>query len=156
MTQLLCHLWGDYILQSDWMAENKTKADLPAVIHALLYSLPFVFFCHAAHHMAYAWTAIFMSHFFIDRLRLARYVVWAKNWMAPPVKWFLEPRGIGGVWTSTDNGLLEHARKAPTPPLSACPTGYPPEGHLWMNVWLLIIADNTLHLTINYLALRYL
>lgn len=35
-------------------------------------------------------------------------------------------------------------------------TGYPPDRPDWMTVWLMIVADNTLHLTINFLALRYL
>ena len=35
-------------------------------------------------------------------------------------------------------------------------TGYAPDVPPWLAVWLLIAADNTLHLTINFLALRYL
>jgi ABC-type multidrug transport system permease subunit len=33
---------------------------------------------------------------------------------------------------------------------------YPYNSVPWMSTWLLIVADNTLHLSINYLALRYL
>jgi hypothetical protein len=45
---------------------------------------------------------------------------------------------------------------APTPPFRACPTGYPPTTPIWLSTWLLIVADNTLHLAINYAALRWL
>jgi hypothetical protein len=162
MLQLLCHLWGDYILQSDWMAQNKTKANLPAVIHAALYSATFLLL----HPSGNALTMIFVTHYVIDRLRLARYVVYVKNWMSPPVKWFFEshdqfgvtppPLPHPGLWTNVDRGKVEHAFRRQMPPLSACPTGYPPETPAWMAVWLLIIVDTVLHLTINFLALRFL
>lgn len=158
MPQLLCHLFGDYVLQSDWMAQNKTKAHWPAFVHALLYSLLFLPLCLHAQTGWYrlgedgqwhfyqtsrfqwaAWLVIFGTHFLIDRYRLARYVVWAKNWLAPYSRTLWEQRMS---WKACER------------------TGYVPEDRggppAWMSVWLLIIADNTLHLTINYLALRYL
>jgi hypothetical protein len=121
MGQLLCHLWGDYILQSDWMAQHKTKSDLAALVHAVLYSLAFLVLDPSTLGLA----IIFVTHFFIDRFRLARFVVWAKNWMGPNL------------------------------PFSECSaTGYPSDRPAFMAVWLLIIADNVLHLTINFVALR--
>ncbi|MGW4803092.1 DUF3307 domain-containing protein [Kitasatospora sp. NPDC004272] len=39
---LLAHLAGDYLLQSDWMAAEKTKRWWPAWAHALTYGLPYV------------------------------------------------------------------------------------------------------------------
>lgn len=122
MTQLLAHLWGDYILQSEWMAQNKTKQSLAALIHALLYAATFLLLTR--HWLALA--VIVGTHFLIDRFRLARYAVWLKN---------------GGPFNSW--GFVS-------------PTGYPVETPPWLAVWLLIIADNTLHLSINYAALRWL
>lgn len=120
--QLVAHAVGDYILQSDWMANQKTRRTYAAAIHALAYSVPFLFL----HPSSGAWGAIVATHFVIDRWRLARYVVWAKNWPA-------------------------------TPPWRECAaTGYPPDRPAWMSVWLLIIADNTLHVLCNGLALAYL
>lgn len=152
MPQLLCHLFGDYILQSDWMAQNKTKEDRAAMIHALAYSLcfvPLVWFHGRDVRAAFVcWIVIFLTHFLIDRYRLARYVVWAKNWLAPWSREYL-PKG---EWENLDRYRLV----PPNPPLADCPTGYPPTVPPWMAVWLLIIADNTLHLAINYLALRCL
>jgi hypothetical protein len=130
MPQFLCHLWGDYILQSDWMAQNKAKRWFPATIHAFLYSLAFLLL----HPSLLAWCAICGTHLLIDRFRLARYVVWAKNWMAP---W-----GANLQWRNcSKTGYLDDDRLGPP---------------AWMAVWLLIIADNVLHLTINYAALRWL
>ena len=131
--QLLAHLIGDYVLQSNWMATEKTKRFLPAAVHALLYSLGFLFF----HPSLLAWSVILVTHFFIDRYRLARYVVWLKNFMCP-----LAP--------GTDNGSMN-------PPWNFCSkTGYSPDVPDWLAIWLLILVDNIMHIAINGLALRYL
>lgn len=121
--QLVAHAVGDYVLQSDWMANEKTKRIAVALIHAATYALPFVFLQPSFAAMA----VIVATHAAIDRYRLARYVVWAKNWLGPNRPW------------------------------SECvATGYPAERPAWLAVWLLIIADNLIHVTINALALRFL
>lgn len=122
--QLLAHLAGDYLLQSDWMAAEKTKRLSVAAVHALCYSLPFLLLRPSLA----AWAVIVATHAIIDRWRLARFVVWAKEWLSP---------------------------RRP-PPLTDCPTGYAADKPPWLAVWLLILADNTLHITINGLALRCL
>jgi hypothetical protein len=80
--QFLLHLTGDYLLQSDWMALEKTKRLWPAFCHALVYSLPFLLIGSWQ-----AWLVLFLTHLVIDRYRLARYVVYAKNFMAPRSWW---------------------------------------------------------------------
>ena len=123
MVQLLLHLTGDYVTQSDWMAVNKVRSSFAALCHVTLYSLPFL--------LIGDWKAVLViwaSHFLIDRFRLARYVVFAKNFMGRPFpKW-----------------------------ADCSATGYPSARPPWMAVWLLIVADNTMHLAINYAALRWL
>jgi len=121
--QLVAHAVGDYILQSDWMATEKTKQNAAAAAHAFTYTLPFLFLTTSPE----ALVAIMGTHFLIDRWRLARYVVWLKNWLGPNRPW------------------------------SECvATGYPADRPAWLTVWLLIIADNTLHVLCNGLALRFL
>ena len=59
------------MVQNSWMANNKTKAHFPAFVHALLYSITFIW-------IAPSWTAwgiIFVTHFLIDRYRLATYYI---------------------------------------------------------------------------------
>lgn len=125
MEQLLLHLVGDYLTQTDWMAREKTKRLWAALVHAFVYSLPFVFVFNLTW---LAWGVILGSHWVIDRFRLARYVVFAKNWITDrSLRW-------------TDCQL----------------TGYPSSTPMWLSVWLMIIADNTLHLSINYASLRWL
>lgn len=67
------------------------------------------------------------THIVIDRWRLAKHVTWLKNQVAP---------------------------KAFRPPHTA--TGYSDDKPQWMTVWLMILADNTLHLIINVAAVKWL
>lgn len=130
--QLLCHAIGDYVLQSDWMATEKTKKSIAALCHVLTYALPFLF-------LRPSWAGLSVivgTHFVIDRWRLARFLVRMKNHIGPP----------GGCLKSG----LESGCKFDTA------TGYPAETPPFLSIWLLIIADNVMHVTINGLALRYL
>jgi hypothetical protein len=125
MGQLLAHLVGDYILQTDRMATKKTSSWAWALFHAIAYGLPFLLLQPS--RLAFA--VIVLTHAVIDRYRLARFVVAAKN-------------------SVTDWDRRGEFFKSPT--------GYSPEAPAWLATWLLIIADNTLHLCINYGALRWL
>lgn len=143
--QFVAHLVGDYILQSDWMAQQKTKSHLPAAAHALTYALPFLF-------LRPSWAAlavIVSTHFVIDRWRLARFVVWAKNWLCPFWVTFQTMGPPGSDAPVRKQKFVWDWRDCQA-------TGYPPDAPPWLAVWLLIIADNTLHIIINGLALAYL
>lgn len=132
--QIVCHLVGDYILQSEWMASEKTKQSLAAICHVLAYSVAFLFLRPSIAAMAF----IIVTHFIIDRWRLARYVVWAKNFIAP--------------WQMSEPWVF----RSDNPNWSECKaTGYPSNRPDWLAVWLLIVADNTLHLICNGVALKY-
>jgi len=72
---LWLHLIGDYVTQNDWMAQNKTKSDRVAMIHAIIYSAPFLFLV-----TVWPFNLILFSHFFIDRYRLAQYYIKLVNW----------------------------------------------------------------------------
>lgn len=73
--QLVAHAVGDYIIQSDWMATEKTKQSLAAGVHAVTYALPFLLLTRSP----WALAIVVVTHFVIDRWRLARFVCWAKN-----------------------------------------------------------------------------
>lgn len=122
MSELLAHAFGDYVVQSDWMAAEKVKHHGPAAAHAASYAACFL-------PLTRSWKALAViggTHFVIDRWRLAKHVCWAKNQLAP-----------------------SEYRPGHTP------TGHSADKPDWMAVWLLIIADNTMHLTINRWALRH-
>lgn len=141
--QLVAHAIGDYVLQSDWMANEKTKKSAAALCHAGVYSLTFLIF----HPSFVAFMVILATHFAIDRWRLARYVVYAKNFLAP--KWFDFKTIIDGV-------QYAEMRKNWHSWADCSGTGYHKDRPAWLAVWLLIIADNVMHIVINGLALRYL
>jgi hypothetical protein len=144
MIQLILHLWGDYLTQSDWMAQNKTKRWIPALVHATVYSLPFF--------LIGSWQAvlvIFLTHAYIDRYRMARYICWAKNFISP--RWI---RASGHHHTCRCWECEKWIRNYPWTECTS--TGYHKDSPAWLSTWLLIIADNTLHLTINFLCLKYL
>lgn len=42
MEQLILHLLGDYVIQTNWMANNKEKYTFPCLIHCITYALPFL------------------------------------------------------------------------------------------------------------------
>ncbi len=73
--QLVAHAVGDYLLQSEWMAQQKTRRSIAAFTHCSFYILPFLFITLNPYTLA----VIFGTHFVIDRWHLARYVAWLKN-----------------------------------------------------------------------------
>ena len=144
---LICHAIGDYLIQSDWCAAEKTKKSIAALVHVITYSLPFLF-------LTTSWKALLFiagTHFIIDRWRLARYVCWAKNWIAP--KWIdteVAVREAGPLRVA----IVEKVRNLPWAQCTA--TGYPPEKPVWLTVWLMIVADNICHVLLNAVALKWL
>lgn len=137
----IAHLSGDYLLQSDWMAQKKTSSWVPAVAHALVYGLQYL----VMRPSLVAWLVIVITHAIIDHYRLARYVCWGKNFLAP--RW-IEVKSEGQPECST----YRHNY-----PWSDCvKTGYYHKSPDWLACWLLFIADNTMHLICNYVALRFL
>lgn len=160
--QLAAHAVGDYLLQSHYMATEKTKRSIAALAHVATYGLPFLLLSPSV----WQYLAIVSSHFVIDRWRLARYVVWAKNFLAPAMfdgassvgfpRWQDEMSRRG-----TPSRRVGPRRRATlfsvNPPWSECSaTGYPPNTPPWLAVWLLIIADNVLHVLCNAAALAWL
>lgn len=126
MWLLVAHLVGDYITQSDWMAQEKTKRWWPAWAHAIVYGLPFLFITQSPAAIA----VIVITHAVIDHYRLAKYAVWVKNLVAP--------KRYRRSWAECSA------------------TGYPPEMPVWLSTWLMIIVDNSMHLAINAAAVSWL
>jgi hypothetical protein len=117
---------GDYLIQSDWMALEKTKRWWPAIVHGATNTEPYVL-------VTQSWAALAViggTHVVIDRFRLARHVCWAKN-LASPARYRY--------------------------PWAECKgTGYHQDRPEWLAVWLMVVADNTMHLLINAGAVAWL
>lgn len=121
MDPLLAHLSGDYLLQTHHQATAKTTSWGPALAHAATYTACFLPLTRNPRALA----TIGLTHAVLDHYRLARYVAWAKNQLAPADYRF--------------------------PPTA---TGYPDDTPPWLSTWLMIITDNLCHLLINRWALR--
>jgi hypothetical protein len=69
---IIGHLVGDYIFQSDWMAENKKNASLPALIHSAIWTACVILFT------GWGWIpflVLMAFHFVQDR------TVFIRKWM---------------------------------------------------------------------------
>lgn len=123
---ILAHLVGDYIIQNQWMADNKQARWWPAIVHGITYTIPFLLITRS-------WLALLVvtgTHVLIDHWRLAKHLSWLTNQLAP--------RASRPSWEDS---------KA---------TGFPPHVPVWMAVWLMIITDNTLHILIGVGAVLWL
>lgn len=124
---IVAHLVGDYLLQSHWMATQKTLRWWPALVHGFVYTLPFIFITQSI----WALLVIGGTHAVIDRYRLAKHVGWAKNQLGP--------RAFRPTWSEAmANG------------------GYNKETPVWLASFLLFVTDNTMHLIINWAAVVWL
>lgn len=146
---LLCHAVGDYVLQSDWMAQNKSKHTWIAAVHAAFYTLPFLV---VTRHPA-ALAVILLTHLVIDRFRLARYVGWAKNWLAP---WTRKHEATRATIDGMPHARIKTTWLPPNRPWRYCQaTGYDVDREKYVSFWLMVITDNCLHVIINAMALYY-
>lgn len=121
LNQLLIHLAGDYLLQSTDMATKKVTNSWWCLYHVIIYTLPFLLITKNPLSLG----IILVTHFFIDRFRLARFVNQFKNYF------------LG----SFDKEVFKSK------------TGFPSTQEAYLTTWLSIITDNTIHLIINYYAL---
>lgn len=166
---LIAHAVGDYVLQSDWMATEKVKRSVAAAAHALCYTVPFLFLTRNPIALA----VICSTHFVIDRWRLARYVCWAKNFLAPRQR-LVAPGATAQMKAVIADAAAAYRKRnalAPDAPVVASSppfhprrnwswaecvaTGYGPNKPPWMAVWLLIITDNLAHVICNAAALHW-
>jgi hypothetical protein len=150
MTQIFAHLIGDYILQSDWMAMNKSKRTIPCLVHVLLYTSCFLF-------LTTSWKALLVIggvHFILDRWPvIIRRIIWLKNHINPWGKYVpFEKCCVTGYF---DTILMESNADIAFVDKSETVNGFQPRLN-YITIWLYIITDNLLHLLTNYLALTYL
>ena len=149
MEQLLCHVFGDYVCQSDWMALNKDKKSFPCLVHVLIYTFCFWLF------LTHSWLALVViggTHFLLDRWHtpLQRFI-WLRGHLNPKLDYpeygkcsttgYYDDSPYNKIKFTSGDGSTERFHKPRIFPVS---------------IWLYIIHDNFLHLFINYMALKYL
>jgi hypothetical protein len=156
--QVFAHAIGDYLLQSDWMATVKTRrhplerlstfGPFAALVHATTYSIPFILFFRPS---LPAYLVIVLTHYLIDHYRLARYLVWAKNFLAPRCTMEVVKAGSGSTVAHWQDTLWWRSWEDCKDSFGA-----PPERPAFLAMWLMIIVDNLTHIALNYSALRWL
>jgi len=121
---ILPHMIGDYALQNDWMAQRKTTLWRAALLHALVYGLPFAPLIALGALDAQGWCVVVGSHAVIDRLRWGRLLA---TWL-----------GVGNpsAWT-----VCLCLKLDPGAQLTPAPAA--------LALWLPILVDNVLHMAIN-------
>lgn len=138
MEQILLHLWGDYIVQTDTQAKGKKLKGWHGTWccfkHCLTYSLPFLLIGSWK-----AWVVIFVTHFIIDRTKLIDYLLAIKN-------------GVKGVMILKEGEVPVFEKDH----YNISNFGFGLDRPQILTLWLYIIADNIFHITINYFALKYL
>ena len=122
--QIVAHIVGDFILQSDWMAREKSRNSFACLIHVVFYTLPFLLITQVPATLL----VIAGTHFIIDRWRLPRFLIWAKNLPFPGRRAFSECQR----------------------------TGFPPDMPDHLARLLYIIIDGICHVLINGAAIYYL
>lgn len=157
-------LIGDYVFQCHWMAMEKTKRTqkgwLIALIHAFVYSLPFIPLLHSNPGVAgQQFLLIFVTHALIDHYRIASHWTNFYGVGSPGTLWiWLEEKTAGKHVEIADpnkpnpepskgseivdnkDGTRHHSWRN-----SVLPEDAPP----FLKVWLMIINDNILHVVIN-------
>lgn len=139
---LLGHLLGDYLLQNEWMAMNKSKNTwigwLSAFIHCILYTFAVCLFME---NFQPIWIAVvFLSHFPIDKFALAeKYMHYIKG---KGMKDYV----LKDLRDTETQGLIY----APRPPKHELNRYDMLEGGFTSIVYT--ITDNSIHLIIMYIA----
>jgi hypothetical protein len=156
---LIAHLAGDYVLQSDWMATGKLSRWWPAIAHGVTYTIPFALLALTLGGISPLALAIICgTHIVIDRYRLAKYLVWLKNQVGARREYaYRVPRGPVTLTGGIDFAEAGTGRRRVDPmawPPSA--TGYPAHVPAGVATILMIVADNTVHLAINWAAVVWL
>lgn len=145
---LLCHLVGDFILQSDWMAMSKNKSTLHCLVHCLIYTSCFLV-------LTVSWKAllfIFVTHFIIDRFPIiVKRLLWTKNHFPtfnyPPFEYC----DTTGYYDDSPYNTKRFGQNAFIDKFHESIVGKP--RLFFITIWLYIITDNTLHLICNGIAL---
>ena len=148
MEQLLVHIFGDFVCQSDWMALNKSKRTIPCLVHVLIYTACFLI-------LTTSWKALLVigvTHFLLDRFHTPmKRFIWLRGHLNPTLTY---PEYGKCDTTGYYDDSLYNSKKFTSGDGST--ELYHKPRIFGISIWLYIVHDNFLHLVINYMALKYL
>lgn len=125
---VVLHMVGDYITQTSWMANEKVNRWLPAWVHGIVYTLPFLLLTQNI----WALLIIGGTHAVIDHYRLAKHFIWLRT------RFFEPGEGRKLTWAEARDNF-----------------GFSAATPAWLAGWLMFITDNIIHNLINFAALYY-
>lgn len=129
---VLGHLFGDYLLQTNWMAKNKKVKALPLIVHCTVYTLVISLFLPEL--PIYCLLLIFESHIILDGTHIID--KWLHLIDSRSIKTmkqdFLELKSCSYI---ANNELMRYSTIVIT----------------W---FVQIVADNTIHLALMYLIIK--
>jgi hypothetical protein len=147
---LLCHFFGDYFAQSDWMALNKNKKSWNCLVHVLIYTTCFLL-------LTTSWKALLfigVTHFIFDRFPvLIKRTIWLKNHFPTGKYPMFEYCDTTGYY---DDSPYRTCERPDYPKMINEEKLWGKPRHFFITIWLYIIHDNTLHLICNLIALTLL
>jgi len=123
---LLGHFIGDYFLQNNWMALNKKKNLLPLFTHCVLYTLAVCLFTPEVSSNVAWWVVVFCSHIIIDGTNIVDYYL-----------------------QSVSGRSLKNLKKADVTTITGA-------SYVSITWFVQIVADNTLHILLMYIGLKWL
>lgn len=144
MIQLILHGIGDYFIQTDTWALNKKNPGRFGLwccfIHCLTYSVPFL-----SIGSPLAVSAIFITHFAIDRTHWLEYALAWKN------KVYKIKHGTFEIVDGVEKTITPYSKT-----MDISNFGFGLNRPQFITIWLYIITDNLCHIICNYVALKYL
>jgi hypothetical protein len=148
----LCHIIGDFWLQSDWMAMNKSKKSWNCLVHVLIYTSMFLF-------LTASWKALLfigVTHFILDRWHfiLKRAIWWRNHFPTGDYPPFVLCDTTGYYDDSPYN--TKPFEKYSKEHQEILVEDYGKPRLFFITMWLYIFQDNTLHLICNLIALTLL
>lgn len=137
---LFGHLFGDYVFQNHWMALNKKKYPIVAMIHCLLYAFIVVVFLDIGGYeiVWYHMTLIYFSHLILDGTHL--------------VEWWMKFYKIRSWDTRLKNGKSQTVSNRTFKKSATVEDSI----NIAFGAFVYIVVDNTLHLFMMFLILKYL
>lgn len=74
---IACHLFGDFLLQNNWM-QRKSKSSFVCAVHVTTYMIPFVALAFLMPLPLWLLISVAVEHFLQDRFAL--HLKWMKHW----------------------------------------------------------------------------
>ena len=154
MTQLFAHFFGDFVIQTDWMALNKSKRSFPCLVHVLIYTACFL-------PITTSWKALLLigvTHFILDRWHfILKRLIWWKNHFPKGYPQYKYCDTTGYYDDSPYNS--EEVYRTDWCDIKGNEETLETFGkprHFFITIWLYVATDNLFHIFINYMAIKYL